>query len=359
MALRKIIHIDMDAFFAAVEQRDNPELRGKPVAVGHDGPRGVVSTASYEARRYGVHSAMPMVKAKQMCSSLIIVEGRYEAYKEVSRQVHAIFKRYTDLIEPISIDEAFLDVTENKRGIALAVEIAREIKAAIKTELHLTASAGVSYNKFLAKIASDYRKPDGLFTIHPDRALDFIAQLPVEDFWGVGPKTLRTMHRIGIFNGDQLRRCSLNHLTEVFGKAGQIFYEFARGIDDRPVENVRVRKSVGCEQTFLEDITRKSAIIIELYHTVQELVQRLARSKFRGTTLTLKVRYSDFTTLSRSLSAAKPLVTKDQILPLAKKLMALTPKDKAIRLIGLSVSNPPEEKRPQWVEGELEFKEYR
>lgn len=348
----------MDAFFAAVEQRDNPELRGKAIAVGHDGPRGVVSTASYEARKFGVHSAMSIIKAKQLCPSLVIVSGRYEVYQDVSRHVHRIFKRYTDMIEPISIDEAFLDVTENKKDIELAVNIAREIKVAIKQELNLTASAGVSYNKFLAKIASDYRKPDGLFTIHPDRALDFIAELPVEDFWGVGPKTLQMMHRIGIFNGSQLRKCSLNHLTEVFGKAGQIFFDFARGIDDRPVENVRIRKSVGCEQTFLEDITRKSAIIIELYHTVQELVERLKQSEFKGTTLTLKVRYSDFTTMSRSLSIEKPLITKNQILPLAKKLMSVTPKDKAIRLIGLSVSNPADEKKPRWIEGELEFKEY-
>lgn len=195
--IRKIIHIDMDAFFAAVEQRDNPELRGKPIAVGFDGPRGVVSTASYEARRYGVRSAMSMAKAKQLCKELIIVPCRHEVYKEVSRQIHAIFQRYTDLIEPLSIDEAFLDVTCNKPKILLAQDIAREIKEAIRQETELTASAGVSYNKFLAKIASDYRKPDGLFTIHPDRALDFIATLPIEDFWGVGPKTRETMHRHG------------------------------------------------------------------------------------------------------------------------------------------------------------------
>ena len=240
--IRKIIHIDMDAFFAAVEQRDNPELRGKPIAVGFDGPRGVVSTASYEARRYGVRSAMSMAKAKQLCKELIIVPCRHEVYKEVSRQIHAIFQRYTDLIEPLSIDEAFLDVTCNKPKILLAQDIAREIKEAIRQETELTASAGVSYNKFLAKIASDYRKPDGLFTIHPDRALDFIATLPIEDFWGVGPKTRETMHRMGIFNGEQLRQCSLKHLTEVFGKAGPTFYNFARGIDERPVENVRIRK---------------------------------------------------------------------------------------------------------------------
>lgn len=347
----------MDAFFASVEQRDNPELRGKPIAVGFDGPRGVVSTASYEARRFGVHSAMPIATAKRMCDSLIIVPCRHSHYKEVSQKIHEIFLRYTDLIEPISIDEAFLDVTTNKKGIEMAVDIAREIKSAIREELNLTASAGVSYNKFLAKIASDYRKPDGLFVIHPERALDFIASLPVEDFWGVGPKTLETMHKIGVFNGGQLRACTLRFLTDVFGKAGAVFYNFARGIDNRPVENVRIRKSVGCEQTFLEDIHKNSAIIIELYHTVQELVNRIKKSDFSGHTLTLKVKYSDFSQISRSISRNRTLRTKEQILPLAKQLMSVVPKDKSIRLIGLSVSNPHDNKRPRWVEGELDFKD--
>lgn len=350
----------MDAFFASVEQRDNPELRGKPIAVGFDGPRGVVSTASYEARKFGVHSAMSIAKAKQMCKNLIIVPSRYETYKLVSQKVHAIFQRYTDIIEPLSIDEAFLDVTENKKGIVLAQDIAREIKQSIKDELQLTASAGVSYNKFLAKIASDYRKPDGLFTIHPDRALDFIDTLPVEDFWGVGPKTLQTMHKIGIFNGKQLRACSLTHLTEVFGKAGPVFYNFARGIDERPVENTRIRKSVGCEQTFLEDISKKSAIIIELYHTVLELLRRIDKSGFQGKTLTLKIKYDDFSNITRSITTNKILTQKSDILPLAKQLMnQANTSAKAIRLIGLSVSNPEDtQKAPQWVEGELEFEEW-
>jgi len=350
----------MDAFFASVEQRDNPELRGKPIAVGFDGPRGVVSTASYEARKFGVHSAMSIAKAKQMCKNLIIVPSRYETYKLVSQKVHAIFQRYTDIIEPLSIDEAFLDVTENKKGIVLAQDIAREIKQSIKDELQLTASAGVSYNKFLAKIASDYRKPDGLFTIHPDRALDFIDTLPVEDFWGVGPKTLQTMHKIGIFNGKQLRACSLTHLTEVFGKAGPVFYNFARGIDERPVENTRIRKSVGCEQTFLKDISKKSAIIIELYHTVLELLRRIDKSGFRGKTLTLKIKYDDFSNITRSITTNKILTQKSDILPLAKQLMnQANTSDKAIRLIGLSVSNAEDtQKAPQWVEGKLEFEEW-
>ena len=358
--IKKIIHIDMDAFFASVEQRDNPELRGKPIAVGFDGPRGVVSTASYEARKFGVHSAMSIAQAKKMCRDLIIVPSHMGRYKEASQHVHSIFKRYTDIIEPLSIDEAFLDVTLNKKGMDLAVDIAREIKAAISEELHLTASAGVSYNKFLAKIASDFKKPDGLFVIHPDRALDFIAELPVEDFWGVGPKTKETMHRMGIFNGKQLRECTLNHLTEVFGKAGPVFYDFARGIDERPVVCSRVRKSVGCEQTFLEDINKQSALIIELYHTVIELIERLNRNSFRGYTLTLKVKYADFTSVTRSITADKPLTKKKDILPLAKLLLKQTEAGtKPVRLIGLSVSNPEDqEKKPRWIEGWLEFKDW-
>lgn len=357
---RKIIHIDMDAFFASVEQRDNPELRGKPIAVGFDGPRGVVSTASYEARRYGVHSAMSIASAKMKCKDLIIVPSRHEVYKEVSEHVHEIFQRYTCLIEPISIDEAFLDVTENKFSIPLAVNIAREIKQTIRDELHLTASAGVSYNKFLAKVASDYRKPDGLFTIHPDRALDFIASLPIEDFWGVGPKTLKQMHRMGIFTGSHLRQCSEKHLTEVFGKAGAVFYNFARGIDLRPVENIHIRKSVGCEQTFAEDIKRSSAITIELYHIVIELLRRLEKADFHGHTLTLKVKYSDFTIVSRSTTSKIVLERKEDILPLAKLLIKpIIAEGRAIRLIGLAVSTPHNEQpKPKWVEGELEFLPY-
>ena len=351
----------MDAFFASVEQRDNPELRGKPLAVGFDGPRGVVSTASYEARHFGVHSAMPIAKAKQMCRSLIVVPCRHDVYKDVSRHVHSIFQRYTDMIEPISIDEAFLDVTENKKGIELAVDIAKEIKAAIREELNLTASAGISYNKFLAKIASDYRKPDGIFVIHPERALDFISSLPVEDFWGVGPKTLQTMHKIGVFNGRQLRECSLTHLTEVFGKAGPVFFNFARGIDNRPVVNERTRKSVGCEHTFLEDLTLKSAVVIELYHTVLELERRIEKSQFRGRTLTLKVKFSDFTNITRSITASIILCRKKDILPLAKELMAqIELTGKTIRLIGLSVSNPHDvNETPKWIEGELQFEEWK
>lgn len=345
----------MDAFFASVEQRDTPALRGKPIAVGFDGPRGVVSTASYEARQYGVHSAMSIAQAKRLCPDLIIVPTRHEHYKEVSCQIHRIFKEYTDLIEPISIDEAYLDVTSNKKGIELAVDIAKDIKQRIKAETQLTASAGVSYCKFLAKVASDYRKPDGLCTIHPDKALDFIAHLPVEDFWGVGKRTLQKMHYMGIFTGEDLRKVSQQHLVEVFGKAGLVFYDFARGIDERPVIVNHIRKSVGCERTFLEDISTKSAVIIELYHTVIELIERIAKSGFEGRTLTLKVKYADFSQITRSISQEKILKKKSEILPLAKKLLKQIDysSQRPIRLLGLSVSNASS----NYIELEIEFKD--
>ena len=299
---RKIIHIDMDAFYASVEQRDNPDLRGKPIAVGHAEERGVVAAASYEARRFGVRSAMSSLKAKRLCPQLIFVHGRMEVYKEVSRRIHEIFHEYTDVIEPISLDEAFLDVTENKPGIALAVDIAKGIKQKIRERLHLVASAGVSYNKFLAKIASDYRKPDGLCTIHPDQALEFIARLPIESFWGVGPVTAKRMHALGIHNGAQLRACTQDFLTREFGKVGAVYYDFARGIDLRPVEAVRIRKSIGCERTLDRDISQRSSVIIELYHVAVELVQRLGRHPdFRGNTLTLKIKFHD--TSSKSPAA--------------------------------------------------------
>ncbi len=362
MPERKIIHVDMDAFFASVEQRDCPELRGKPVAVAHDEPRGVVSTASYEARRYGVHSAMPVVSAKRMCRQLVLVPPHFDKYKAVSAQVHAIFHDYTDLIEPISIDEAFLDVTENKRNMPLAVDIAKEIRQRIREELHLTASAGVSYNKFLAKIASDYRKPDGLTVIHPDRAQEFIRSLRIEQFWGVGAKTAEKMHFMGIFTGRDLLECSQKHLQEVFGKAGTTYYNFARGIDLRPVESEYVRKSVGCEQTFAEDISTRAAVTIELYHTVLELVRRIKKDNFEGRTLTLKVKYADFTQITRSITQRSILTTKDEILPLAKRLVKSAAFSAAhpIRLLGLSVSNPSAEAnmhREEWVEGFLEFED--
>ena len=358
----KVIHVDMDQFFAAVEQRDNPELKGKPIAVGHDAERGVVSTASYEARRYGVHSAQSIQVAKRLCPQLIIVEPHFQRYKDVSAQLHEIFHDYTDLIEPISLDEAFLDVTTNKKGIALGVDIAKEIKQRIFETTGLTASAGVSYCKFLAKIASDWRKPDGLTVIHPDRALDFISQLKVEKIWGVGQKTAEKMHFMGIFTGADLRKLSQQRLTEVFGKMGQVFYNFARGIDDRPVISEWERKSVSCEQTFEKDISDQSAVIIELYHTVLELERRIAKNGFEGRTLTLKVKFQDFQQITRSITVDHILRTKDDILPLAKQLLLQVEfHSHPIRLLGLGVSNQKgesEEEKPRWIELELEFEDW-
>ncbi len=351
----------MDAFFAAVEQRDNPSLRGMPVAVGFDGPRGVVSTASYEARHFGVHSAQPIAQAKRLCPQLNIVQPHFEAYKAVSEEIHKVFHEYTDIVEPLSLDEAFLDVTHNKKGIELATDIAKEIKQKILERTHLTASAGVSYNKFLAKIASDMRKPDGIFVVHPAKALHFIGSLPIEKFWGVGAKTASKMHFMGIFFGEQLRNVSRQHLVEVFGKAGNIYYDFCRGIDERPVVVARERKSVGCEQTFLEDLHVESKIIIELYHLVLALASRIARAHFEGRTLTLKIKWDATTQITRSITRSKPIRTKDDILPLAKQLLYQTDyKQRPIRLMGLSVGAPSEHEpqpKPMWVEGWLPFKE--
>lgn len=362
MPNRKIIHIDMDAFYASVEQRDHPELRGKPIAVGHAEMRGVVAAASYEARRFGVRSAISSQRAKRLCPQLIFVPGRMEVYKYVSQQLHEIFHEYTDVVEPLSLDEAFLDVTENKRGMLLAVGIAKEIKCKIQDRLHLVASAGVSYNKFLAKIASDYRKPDGLCTIHPSQADEFIAQLPIESFWGVGPVTAKKMHTLGIHNGAQLRARSRNYLLQEFGKAGSLYYDCARGIDLRPVETTRIRKSIGCEHTLEKDVDQHSLVIIELYHVAVELVGRLTRKEFRGNTLTLKIKFHDFNQITRSITRGEELSTLDTILPLAKQLLKeVDYVHHPIRLIGLSVSNPKEERgeKGRWEQLCFEFSDWK
>lgn len=346
---RKIIHVDMDAFFASVEQRDHPALRGKPIAVGHAGARGVVATASYEARKFGVHSAMPSSKARELCPQLIFVHSRMRHYQAVSRQVRAIFERYTDIIEPVSIDEAFLDVTENKIGAATGLEIAQKIKKDIREELGLVASAGVSYNKFLAKIASDYRKPDGLCVIHPSQALEFIDKLPIEAFWGIGPATAKRLHALGIDSAPKLREMSLARLTELFGKAGLTYYNFVRGIDDRDVVTHRERKSVGCEETFGRDI-RGQAIREALKEVIEELVRRVTRRQFKGKRLTLKVRFPDFTTVTRSTSGTQYLDNASTIAELAQRLMDnVTLPSTGIRLLGLTVSKTDQEVKDEYL----------
>ena len=339
---RRIVHVDMDAFYASVEQRDRPELRGRPIAVGHAQGRGVVATASYEARRFGVHSAMPSSRARELCPELIFVEGRMSHYKAVSCQIHEIFRRYTDVIEPISLDEAFLDVTVNKQGLALGVEVAVAIKRAIREELGLVASAGVSYNKFLAKVASDWRKPDGLCTIHPERAIDFIDRLPVEAFWGVGPATAARLHALGIRTAPELRAVPLSDLMRHFGQSGYDFYRFVRGIDDRPVRSSRVRKSVGCERTFERDVRDP----VRLRGIIGELAPRLlwlGRADFAGSTLSLKVRSHDFTTRTRSVAAEVPYDANamTRLAEDACRLLAGMEIPKGgVRLLGLAVGSP-------------------
>ncbi len=355
--MRKIIHIDMDAFFASVEQRDNPKLRNIPIAVCYDHSRSVVTTASYEARRFGVHSAMPVSQAKKYCPHITIVKPNMEKYKVVSKQIHKIFHEYTDIVEPISLDEAFLDVTINKQNIELATDIAKDIKKKIYSKLGLYASAGISYNKFLAKIASDYRKPNGCFLIHPKMALNFIKDLPIEKFWGIGSKTANKMHKMGIYNGEQLRLVSIEHLKQVFGKSGELYYMFAQGIDNRIVEPYKERKSVGCEETFLEDLHSKTQIIIRLYHIVLELIRRIEKEKFEGYTLVLKVKWDATHQTTRSTTVDYVLNKKDDILHLSKSLLTQIDYHKHyIRLIGLSVTNNEKSKiHGEWIEGEFDF----
>ena len=354
---RKIIHIDMDAFFASVEQHDCPELRGKAIAVGGGEVRGVVCAASYEARAWGVKSAMAGCKARRLCPHLIFVEPRFGRYKEVSQQIHQIFHDYTDIIEPISLDEAFLDVTQNKKGIVLAQEIAIAIKERIKNKLGLTASAGVSYNKFLAKIASDYRKPDGLCVIHPQVAQNFIAKLPVEDFWGVGRVTARQMHEQGIFQGQDLLAYSREELMHRFGKAGSVYYDFVRGIDLRPVEAEWQRKSVGCEYTLEQDITERTVILNTLRELSVDLERRALHHEFIGRSLSLKIKYGDFKTITRTHTPPATPMQAEQYYDIALFLyesLTLEERRKPIRLLGLSLSGAlPKFEDSLWFQPEL------
>ncbi len=338
---RKIIHIDMDAFYASVEQRDRPELRGLPVIVG--GPpksRGVVAACSYEARAFGVHSAMPSVRAQQLCPQAVFLRPRMARYQEVSGQIMALFRRYTPLVEPLSVDEAFLDVTDNLLGEPSATRIAQAIRAAIGEATGLTASAGVSYNKFLAKIASGHNKPNGITVIPPDQAKTFIAALPIGKFYGVGRVTEQKMLDRSIRTGADLLRFSRQEMVALFGKTGHFFYEMARGQDLRPVEPVRVRKSIGSETTFAEDILDYARLSAELYQIVSQVARVLAQKQTGGRTLSLKVRYSDFTTITRSCTTAQGFFSVADILASLPRLLAATEAGRRkIRLLGVTVAN--------------------
>jgi DNA polymerase IV len=341
---RKIIHVDMDAFYASIEQRDNEELRGKPVAVGGSSARGLVAAASYEARRYGVRSAMPSVTAKRRCADLVFVKPRFDVYRQVSHEIRAIFARYTPLIEPLSLDEAYLDVTENLKGIALATEIAKEIRAAIRAETGLTASAGVSYNKFLAKLASDEKKPDGLFVIAPSMGPAFIETLPVAKFHGVGPATTAKMNQLGIYTGRDLRACELPFLIKTFGKAGRFYYWIARGVDERLVRPDRIRKSIGTETTFSQNLTSFEAMRDVLLDLAAKLWRHCEAAKMTGRTVTLKVKYFDFQIVTRSRTLPAAVASAQEISRAGAELLApLSPGSKDVRLLGLTLSNLEDE----------------
>jgi DNA polymerase IV len=336
---RKIIHVDMDAFYASVEQRDNPELKGKPVAVG-GGHRGVVTAASYEARPYGVRSALPSVTAKRLCPDLIFVKPRFDVYRTVSHQIRAIFFDYTDLVEPLSLDEAYLDVTEDRHGLGSARAIAQDIRRRIREECQLTASAGVSYCKFIAKLASDHRKPDGLCVITPEKGPEFVASLPVARFHGVGPVTARKMERLGILTGADLRDWSLPALQAHFGSSADWYWRICRGIDEREVKPDRPYKSVSAERTFDEDLRDPDRLAAELERIAGYAWDRVERAEVIGRTVTLKVKYGDFTIITRSKSFAGPVPDRQVFTAAGQALLAaLHPLSKGIRLLGLGLHN--------------------
>ncbi len=339
-ALRRIIHIDMDAFYASVEQRDDPSLRGRPVAVGGSRERGVVAAASYEARRFGVHSAMPSVTARRKCPELVFVRPRFDAYRAVSQQIQGIFARYTPIIQPLSLDEAYLDVTTPLLDRGSATAIAREIKAVIRAETELTASAGVSYNKFLAKLASDHGKPDGLFVITPKLGPAFVETLPVGKFHGVGPVTAARMNALGIYTGLDLRQRSRAFLTAHFGKAGDFYHGIARGEDDRPVNPDRTPKSIGAETTFAVDLTRWEEVVPALAPVFAKVWAAYARSGHFGRTVTVKIKYADFRQITRSRSCAEPIGSQAALEDIGLELFRPHfPPLLAVRLLGVTISN--------------------
>lgn len=328
----------MDAFFASVEQHDNPELRGKPVCVG-GGEYGVVAAASYEARAYGIRSAMPGKMALKKCPQLIVIKPRFQRYKEISQQIRDIFYEYTDLVEPLSLDEAYLDVTENKKGMTSANEIAREIRQKIFEKTGLTASAGISINKFLAKVASDYHKPNGQKTIHPSQIHSFMEQLPIEKFYGIGKVTANKMHEKHIFTGKDLKEKSLEELQSLFGKAGIYYYNVVRGIHTSEIKPVRIAKSVGVEETFWDNLLDEEAVFHQLQNISEQLEHRISNKNIKGKTLTLKIKYKDFSVFTRSKTQEFYYENAQDFYETALKLWELRPYDKPIRLLGLSLSN--------------------
>ena len=338
---RKIIHIDMDAFYASVEQRDRPQLRGKPVVVGgNPDSRGVVATCSYEARRFGIHSAMSCARAYRLCPQVVFVRPRFAAYQKVSQQIREIFLQYTDLVEPLSLDEAFLDVTNNKPNIQSATWIAQIIRQKIKKETDLTASAGVSYNKFLAKIASDVKKPDGLTVVTPAQAELFISQLPIRRFHGVGRVTEKKMQKLGILTGADLLNHSREELSKYFGKVGEYYFNIARGIDLRAVVSNRVRKSIGKETTLDEDTADRGQMVTIIGDLAEKVAALLQAKQTSGLTLTLKVKYADFQIVTRSVSRDEPFETAEEIMSLAEGLLLKTrAEEKSVRLLGVTISN--------------------
>jgi len=355
IAHRKIIHVDMDAFYASVEQMDNPELQGKPLAVGGRGKRGVISAASYEARVFGVRSAMPGFTARKLCPDLIFVAPRFDRYKEISTKIRKIFYEYTDLVEPLSLDEAYLDVTENKKGNPSATLIAQEIRQQIFDEVGLTASAGISINKFIAKVASDYNKPNGQKTVNPEEVIEFLENLDVKKFYGVGKVTRAKMYQAGIYIGKDLKAKSEAFLIENFGKAGGHYYKIVRGIHHSEVKPNRERKSLAAERTFSENIASEVYMLERLEHIAEELQKRLKRSEVAGRTVTLKIKYSDFTLQTRSKTLPYFVNEAAILLETAKELLYQEKMKNSVRLLGISLSNLNTGKEKKKDKGEKEF----
>ena len=348
--------MDMDAFYASVEQRDNAELRGKPVAVGGSSQRGVVAAASYEARKFGVYSAMPSVVAFRKCPKIVFVRPRFEVYAKVSKQIRSIFHEYTDLVEPLSLDEAYLDVTTNKKGMPSATLIAKEIKKRIKKETQLNASAGISINKFLAKIASDQDKPDGLFLIGPDEAQEFVDNLAISKFHGIGKVTAKKMYQLGIQRGVDLKKWELSRLVQVFGKAGKYYYNICRANDQREVNPNRIRKSVGAEDTFETDLISFDEMMVELEKIAEIVFNRVKKSEAFGRTLTLKLKYSDFKQITRSKTLNHPFDSLELIIEVTKELLRQCDLEvNSVRLLGLTISNLPEKEISSGAQLTLNF----